>query len=122
MFTMRISPKLSVKPLASRNRRAAKEMPLIAWRIPLCMGRRKLRWRTRNAADGAPVAPSAALRVRHRSFRRPMHSGILQAINGISFAALLFLLASGFTLSFGLMRIVNMAHGAYYLFGGYVGL
>jgi branched-chain amino acid transport system permease protein len=51
-----------------------------------------------------------------------MQSGILQAINGISFAALLFLLASGFTLSFGLMRVVNMAHGAYYLVGGYIGL
>jgi len=51
-----------------------------------------------------------------------MQSGILQAINGVSFAALLFLLASGFTLSFGLMRVVNMAHGAYYLFGGYIGL
>jgi branched-chain amino acid transport system permease protein len=47
---------------------------------------------------------------------------ILQAINGVSLAALLFLLASGFTLSFGLMRVVNMAHGAYYLLGGYVGL
>lgn len=51
-----------------------------------------------------------------------MTSAILQAINGVSFAALLFLLASGFTLSFGLMRVVNMAHGAYYLLGGYVGL
>ncbi len=51
-----------------------------------------------------------------------MDNVILQAINGISFAALLFLLASGFTMSFGLMRVVNMAHGAYYLFGGYVGL
>ena len=49
-------------------------------------------------------------------------SAILQAINGASLAALLFLLASGFTLSFGLMRVVNMAHGAYYLLGGYVGL
>jgi branched-chain amino acid transport system permease protein len=49
-------------------------------------------------------------------------SALLQAMNGISFAALLFLLASGFTLSFGLMRVVNMAHGAYYLFGGYIGL
>ena len=47
---------------------------------------------------------------------------ILQAINGISLAALLFLLASGFTLTFGVMRVVNMAHGAYYLLGGYVGL
>lgn len=51
-----------------------------------------------------------------------MTSGVLQAINGVSFAALLFLLASGFTLSFGLMRVVNMAHGAYYLIGGYIGL
>jgi branched-chain amino acid transport system permease protein len=51
-----------------------------------------------------------------------MTSAILQAINGVSLAALLFLLASGFTLSFGLMRVVNMAHGAYYLLGGYIGL
>jgi branched-chain amino acid transport system permease protein len=49
-------------------------------------------------------------------------SAILQAINGTSLAALLFLVASGFTLSFGLMRVVNMAHGAYYLLGGYIGL
>jgi branched-chain amino acid transport system permease protein len=51
-----------------------------------------------------------------------MTSAILQAINGVSLAALLFLLASGFTVSFGLMRVVNMAHGAYYLIGGYIGL
>lgn len=51
-----------------------------------------------------------------------MNSFILQTFNGITYAALLFLLASGFTLTFGLMRIVNMAHGAYYLLGGYVGL
>jgi len=36
--------------------------------------------------------------------------------------ALLFLLASGFTLIFGLARVVNMAHGAFYLLGGYFGL
>jgi branched-chain amino acid transport system permease protein len=47
---------------------------------------------------------------------------ILQAINGLSLAALLFLLASGFTVTFGLMRVVNMAYGVYYLLGGYVGL
>ena len=51
-----------------------------------------------------------------------LDSFILQTLNGISYAALLFLLASGFTLTFGLMRIVNMAHGAYYLSGGYIGL
>lgn len=45
-----------------------------------------------------------------------------QALNGLSFGALLFLLASGLTLVFGLMRIVNMAHGAFYMLGGYVGV
>jgi branched-chain amino acid transport system permease protein len=51
-----------------------------------------------------------------------MRSAILQCLNGISLGALLFLLASGFTLTFGLMRVVNMAYGAYYLLGGYIGL
>jgi len=46
----------------------------------------------------------------------------LPALNGISLGALLFLLASGFTLIFGLARVVNMAHGAFYLLGGYFGL
>jgi branched-chain amino acid transport system permease protein len=43
-------------------------------------------------------------------------------LNGISYAAILFTVASGFTLIFGLMRIVNLSHGALYLLGGYVGL
>ncbi len=44
-----------------------------------------------------------------------------QLLNGLTFAALLFLVASGFTLIFGLLRIVNLAHGALYLVGGYTG-
>lgn len=44
------------------------------------------------------------------------------ALNGLSFGALLFLLASGLTLVFGLQRIVNLAHGAFYMLGGYVGI
>ena len=44
------------------------------------------------------------------------------ALNSASFAALLFVVASGFTLVFGLMRVVNLAHGALYLLGGYIGL
>ncbi len=42
-------------------------------------------------------------------------------INGITLGALYFLVASGFTLIFGLMRNVNLAHGSLYLLGGYVG-
>lgn len=45
-----------------------------------------------------------------------------QALNGLSFGALLFLLASGLTLVFGLMRIINLAHGAFYMVGGYLGV
>lgn len=46
---------------------------------------------------------------------------LFQILNGLTFAALLFIVASGFTLIFGLMGIVNLAHGALYLLGGYVG-
>jgi branched-chain amino acid transport system permease protein len=43
-------------------------------------------------------------------------------LNGLTAAALYFVVASGFTLIFGLMRVVNMAHGAFFLFGGYIAL
>lgn len=41
--------------------------------------------------------------------------------NGITLGGLYFLVASGFTLIFGLMRNVNLAHGSLYLLGGYFG-
>jgi branched-chain amino acid transport system permease protein len=41
--------------------------------------------------------------------------------NGVTLGGLYFLVASGFTLIFGLMRNVNLAHGSIYLFGGYAG-
>jgi branched-chain amino acid transport system permease protein len=47
---------------------------------------------------------------------------LLQAFNGISYGALLFLLGSGLSLIFGVMRIVNLAHGSYFLLGSYVAL
>jgi branched-chain amino acid transport system permease protein len=51
-----------------------------------------------------------------------LHEFGLQLLNGLTFAALLFLVSSGFTLIFGLMRIVNLAQGSLYLLGGYIGL
>jgi len=47
---------------------------------------------------------------------------VTQALNGISFGMLLFLLAAGLSLIYGLMRILNLAHGSYYLLGAYIGL
>lgn len=42
---------------------------------------------------------------------------LLTFLNGLTLAALYFLVASGFTLVFGLMRNVNLAHGSLYLLG-----
>jgi branched-chain amino acid transport system permease protein len=42
-------------------------------------------------------------------------------LNGLTLGALYFIVASGFTLVFGLMRNVNLAHGSLYLLGGYLG-
>jgi branched-chain amino acid transport system permease protein len=42
-------------------------------------------------------------------------------LNGLTLAALYFIVASGFSLIFGMMRTVNMAHGSLYLIGAYVG-
>jgi branched-chain amino acid transport system permease protein len=44
-----------------------------------------------------------------------------QTFNAISYASLLFLLGGGMTLIFGTMKIVNIAHGGFYLLGGYTG-
>ena len=46
----------------------------------------------------------------------------VQTLNGLSYGMLLFLLASGLSLIYGLMKILNLAHGSYYLLGGYIGL
>jgi branched-chain amino acid transport system permease protein len=45
-----------------------------------------------------------------------------QILNGVSFGMLLFLLAAGLSLIYGLMRILNLAHGSYYILGAYVAL
>jgi branched-chain amino acid transport system permease protein len=47
---------------------------------------------------------------------------LIQAFNGMSYGALLFLVGSGLSLIFGVMRIVNLSHGSYFLLGGYVAL
>src|SRR5713101_5470736 len=47
---------------------------------------------------------------------------VQQALNGISFGALLFILAAGLSLIFGMMDVVNLAHGAFYMLGAYIAL
>jgi len=47
---------------------------------------------------------------------------IIQTLNGLSFSMMLFLIAAGFTLIFGLIKIINIAHGSFYLLSAYIGL
>lgn len=45
---------------------------------------------------------------------------LIQTLNGIQYGLLLFLIASGLTLIFGIMHIINLAHGALYMIGAYL--
>jgi branched-chain amino acid transport system permease protein len=65
---------------------------------------------------GVPIAAFAAwaLQDNARLF-------VVTFLNGLTLASLYFIVASGFTLVFGLMRNVNLAHGSLYLLGGYLG-
>jgi branched-chain amino acid transport system permease protein len=51
-----------------------------------------------------------------------MDQALVTGLNGLSYAFILFLLAAGFSLTFGVMGVLNLAHGALYMFGAYVGL
>ena len=47
---------------------------------------------------------------------------LIQILNALQFSMTLFLLAVGLTIIFGLMKIVNLAHGSLYMVGAYIGL
>ena len=68
------------------------------------------------AAIWAPVAAFAAWAIFDNA-----KLFFLTTLNGITLAALYFVVAAGFTLVFGLMKNVNLAHGSLYLLGAYVG-
>ena len=46
---------------------------------------------------------------------------VVESLNALSQAALLFFLGVGLTLIFGIMRIVNFAHGTFYMLGAFIG-
>ena len=50
-----------------------------------------------------------------------MRFWVFQILNGLTTGAILFFVASGISVVFGLMRILNLSHGALFLFGGFVG-
>ena len=48
-----------------------------------------------------------------------MQFWIIQGLNSLSLGGLLFLLSSGFSLIFGMMRLANLTHGAFFMLGTY---
>jgi branched-chain amino acid transport system permease protein len=63
-------------------------------------------------ANGSPAGPAVSDPGRF----------VVTLLDGVTFAGLLFVVASGFTLIFGLMRTVNMAHGSLFLLSGFVAI
>ncbi len=51
-----------------------------------------------------------------------MSQALVTGLNGLSYAFILFLLAAGFSLTFGVMGVLNLAHGALYMLGAYIGI
>src|SRR4051812_26541176 len=51
-----------------------------------------------------------------------MQYWIIQTLNSLALGGLLFLLAAGFSLIFGLMRVANLTHGSMYMLGAYIGV
>src|ERR1700674_3113149 len=68
-----------------------------------------------------PAAGGGAMRLDYKSSLMQGQFWIIQTLNSVAFGGLLFLLSSGFSLIFGLMRIPNLAHGAFFMLGAYLG-
>src|SRR5207237_7669693 len=58
--------------------------------------------------------------------RKPIHRAVdfatflVQCLNAVQYGLLLFLVASGLTLIFGIMGVINLAHGSFYMLGAYL--
>ena len=78
------------------------------------------------AQSHPPPSPQPCLRTARRSPREPrgrMPGDLFaQALNGLAYGVLLFLLSVGLTLIFGMLDVVNLAHGSFYMLGAYAGL
>ena len=74
------------------------------------------------SCDAAGRAPRAASRGRPPADRSRMDLAtfLVQCLNAVQYGLLLFLVASGLTLIFGIMGVINLAHGSFYMIGAYL--
>src|SRR5690606_41675281 len=75
-------------------------------------------FRPRGRAWGGAARPALGLRPRPPAHEVPMLA-LTILIDGITYAAWLFIVAVGLTLVFGVLRILNIAHGSFYALGAY---
>src|SRR5215472_18684717 len=67
---------------------------------------------SRRGHPGAPSRPGGPV----------MALGIQLGLSGLAFGGLVFLLAAGLSVILGLMGVLNLAHGSFYMLGAYVGV
>jgi branched-chain amino acid transport system permease protein len=111
-----IRPAATVRPRRWSGTFRSRVLPLIGWGVIALVVGLSLAWILFLAPTTGKWATSFGSAVNDpKDF-------LITLLNGITAAALYFVVASGFTLIFGLMRVVNMAHGAFFLLGGYIAL
>src|SRR3954465_11491989 len=79
----------------------------------------------RGAVDQSRVRRALRVPRRPASLRAPprlmdIPSFLIQLLNSVQYGLLLFMLAAGLTLIFGIMGVVNLAHGSFYMLGAYI--
>src|SRR5687767_12867620 len=75
------------------------------------------------AARTASTAAEPPFRPEHKTAQAPQpmtNLFLIQLLNGVQFGILLFLVAAGLTLVFGIMDFINLAHGVQYMIGAYL--
>src|SRR5271156_4281455 len=85
-----------------------------------CRKTLRLRCTTMASGHGQTSGRSSAYDLRRNSWTALSMLIVEQMLNGLQLGMMLFLIAAGLTLVFGIMNLVNLAHGALYMIGAYV--
>jgi hypothetical protein len=72
------------------------------------------------AQPGAGLLPARGQGPEQRRDRLDLATFLVQCLNAVQYGLLLFLVASGLTLIFGIMGVINLAHGSFYMLGAYL--
>src|SRR5215469_15026506 len=74
---------------------------------------------SQRSRSAIPV-PAAGWRDGHCGTSMDLGTIAIQLLNGLQYGLLLFLVAAGLTLIFGILGVINLAHGSFYMIGAYL--